>query len=169
MLASYLSVPVEFLEHIRTRREALVLTNVGTCAHRFDGLLATITDLTAANRSFTDLAGVAMQGEGGGVTALIPLLHQAMEPTCDAGVRERADDCRTELRGLAGELEYFVEMNDSSAKEFDEAGCSDRANAKRIVASVERILAQRIMCIIGTEGLDGSVWACTAADLCAAN
>jgi len=170
MLAAYLDVPVDWLRHIRTRREALVLTNVGTAAVKIDALLATQSEMSTTRRTLLHLVGDAAS-KGRDSIAMVPLLNEALASTHNAELSGQTNDCRSELIGLAAELEYFVEMNESSAKEFEEAGCSDRASAKRLVASVERTLAQRILWIATGGGATGAenLWAHTTTELCAAS
>ena len=87
-----------------------------------------------------------VEDETQAVVALLPLLHQA-QSTLRAS-RERLEaqirSCRVEFHEQREQLDFFVEANLSSAKEFDEEGLTERARAKKRVADVERILAHRL-------------------------
>lgn len=87
-----------------------------------------------------------VEDETQAMVALLPLLHQA-QSTLRAS-RERLEaqirSCRVEFHEQREQLDFFVEANLSSAKEFDEEGLIERARAKKRVADVERVLAHRL-------------------------
>ena len=141
LLSPFLTTPVDFIAtQIRTRREAAVLVSIGGEASRVDTLLEAATMGDRATRIAED-PSVAYQN-------MAPLCAQV--GSVSPSLWTDLESCRDRMISLGSELKSFLEMNEASAVEFEEAGCLERAAAKNKVALVERTLVARLQAITGT-------------------
>ena len=153
VLTPYLSVPVSFLANIRTRREAEALVELGTLSRRFDATALGVAE-DRSHRQVCEHDNLLV-----GANALL-----GKSPCTSSDLRQ----LRAEFVSLREEIKFFVEANSSSAREFDEVGCPDRARQKDMLTSIERVLVSRLDFLCEENALfDGDIWGCTLQNQCA--
>lgn len=151
-MAPYLSVPLAVLELIRSKGEAETLCRINIVAHRFDCAVIAAANSDATASSIRDLTS-KIEARGDDLeshNALSTLLAQASGTgrICLSSLDDEIDSCRREFETHQRILGHFIESNLTSAREFAEAGCMDRANVKGLVADIERLLAARLASLL---------------------
>ena len=171
MLAPFLSVPLPVLEHIRNKREAISIVRIGIQAHNFDALVTTLAETDGVIRNLADYTRAVEEASDETMFSLLPILAQAWsrQNSFRRSILDQITVCRIEFDKLCDAFRVFMEANLCSSKEFEEAGCIEKAILKSNIAELERILIDRLRCITAHETITADVselWGVSVVDIC---